>query len=169
VSNASLTSSPAHTDSPVLESPPPTLSTNQQQSSTSRSKSWSGRPLWMEKEYACRIKVPHTLVVHNYTRPTVCQLCKKLLKGLFRQGLQCKGRLPATLSLSFPARGTGHHPSPLQEAPQASWIALVVEVGPQQLLPSLVIRWALLGQMFCHFKSTSYSWQALSCCQMDVH
>jgi len=43
------------------------------------------------KEYACRIKVPHTLVVHNYTRPTVCQLCKKLLKGLFRQGLQCKG------------------------------------------------------------------------------
>uniref|UniRef100_K7GEL8 protein kinase C n=1 Tax=Pelodiscus sinensis TaxID=13735 RepID=K7GEL8_PELSI len=25
------------------------------------------------------------------TRPTVCQFCKKLLKGLFRQGLQCKG------------------------------------------------------------------------------
>ena len=57
----------------------------------SRSKSWSGRPLWMEKEYAYRIKVPHTFIVHNYTRPTVCQLCKKLLRGLFRQGLQCKG------------------------------------------------------------------------------
>jgi len=91
VSNASLTSSPAYTESPVLETPPPASTTNQQQSSTSRSKSWSGRPLWMEKEYACRIKVPHTLVVHNYTRPTICQLCKKLLKGLFRQGLQCKG------------------------------------------------------------------------------
>ena len=57
----------------------------------SRSKSWSGRPLWMEKEYAGRIKVPHTFVVHNYTCPTVCQYCKKLLKGLFRQGLQCRG------------------------------------------------------------------------------
>ncbi|CAH1792142.1 unnamed protein product [Owenia fusiformis] len=57
----------------------------------SRSRSWSGgRPLWLEREYAGRIKVPHTFVMHNYTRPTVCQHCKKLLKGLFRQGLQCK-------------------------------------------------------------------------------
>ncbi|KAK2158106.1 hypothetical protein LSH36_177g04119 [Paralvinella palmiformis] len=57
----------------------------------SRSKSWSGgRPIWIEKEYAGRIKVPHTFVVHNYTRPTMCQHCKKLLKGLFRQGVQCK-------------------------------------------------------------------------------
>ncbi|XP_064603688.1 serine/threonine-protein kinase D3-like isoform X2 [Liolophura sinensis] len=55
-----------------------------------RSRSWSGRPLWMEKEYAGRIKVPHTFNVHNYTRPTVCQHCKKLLRGLFRQGVQCK-------------------------------------------------------------------------------
>ncbi|XP_013409861.1 serine/threonine-protein kinase D3 isoform X3 [Lingula anatina] len=57
---------------------------------TNRSKSWSGRPLWMEKEYAGRIKVPHTFMVHNYKKPTVCQFCKKLLKGLFKQGLQCK-------------------------------------------------------------------------------
>ncbi|XP_041352348.1 serine/threonine-protein kinase D3-like isoform X2 [Gigantopelta aegis] len=57
---------------------------------TGRSKSWSGRPLWLEREYATRIKVPHTFVVHNYTRPTVCQWCKRLLKGLFRQGMQCK-------------------------------------------------------------------------------
>lgn len=55
-----------------------------------RSRSWSGRPLWMEREYAGRVKVPHTFMVHNYTRPTVCQHCKKLLKGLFRQGVQCK-------------------------------------------------------------------------------
>lgn len=57
---------------------------------SSRSKSWSGRPIWLEREYASRIKVPHTFVVHNYTRPTVCQWCRKLLKGLFRQGYQCK-------------------------------------------------------------------------------
>ncbi|KAL4239042.1 Serine/threonine-protein kinase D1 [Mactra antiquata] len=56
----------------------------------SRSKSWSGRPIWLEREFASRIKVPHTFIVHNYTRPTVCQWCRKLLKGLFRQGVQCK-------------------------------------------------------------------------------
>nr|XP_025037974.1 serine/threonine-protein kinase D3-like [Pelodiscus sinensis] len=37
-----------------------------------------------------RIKVPHTFQIHSYTRPTICQHCKRLLKGLFRQGLQCK-------------------------------------------------------------------------------
>lgn len=55
-----------------------------------RSKSWCGRPIWIDKQYAGRIKVPHTFNVHNYTKPTVCQSCKKLLKGLFRQGMQCK-------------------------------------------------------------------------------
>lgn len=39
-----------------------------------------------------KVKVPHTFLIHSYTRPTVCQACKKLLKGLFRQGLQCKGQ-----------------------------------------------------------------------------
>lgn len=29
-------------------------------------------------------------MVHTYGIPTVCQLCKKLLKGLFKQGLQCR-------------------------------------------------------------------------------
>ncbi len=29
-------------------------------------------------------------MVHSYTRPTVCHYCKKLLKGLFKQGLQCR-------------------------------------------------------------------------------
>uniref|UniRef100_A0A915LFJ3 protein kinase C n=1 Tax=Meloidogyne javanica TaxID=6303 RepID=A0A915LFJ3_MELJA len=55
-----------------------------------RSSSWSGRPLWMEVAEATRIKVPHTFQVHSYKRPTVCQHCKKLLKGLIRQGLQCR-------------------------------------------------------------------------------
>lgn len=52
--------------------------------------SWSGRPIWMEKMVLCRVKVPHTFAVHSYTRPTICQYCKRLLKGLFRQGMQCK-------------------------------------------------------------------------------
>lgn len=49
-----------------------------------------GRPVWVDKALACRIKIPHTLEVHTYGVPTVCQYCKKLLKGIFRQGLQCK-------------------------------------------------------------------------------
>lgn len=56
-----------------------------------RMPSWSGRPIWMEKMVLGRVKVPHTFVIHNYTRPTICQYCKRLLKGLFRQGMQCKG------------------------------------------------------------------------------
>lgn len=52
--------------------------------------STQGRPPWMDKELANRIRIPHTLAVHSYAKPTVCQYCKKLLKGLFRQGLQCK-------------------------------------------------------------------------------
>uniref|UniRef100_A0AC34GRR9 Phorbol-ester/DAG-type domain-containing protein n=1 Tax=Panagrolaimus sp. ES5 TaxID=591445 RepID=A0AC34GRR9_9BILA len=55
-----------------------------------RSCSWSGRPLWMEVAEATRTKVPHTFQIHSYTRPTVCQHCKKLLKGLIRQGIQCR-------------------------------------------------------------------------------
>ncbi|KOB57499.1 Protein kinase c, mu, partial [Operophtera brumata] len=34
--------------------------------------------------------IPHTFELHTYTRPTVCRHCKKLLRGLFKQGLQCK-------------------------------------------------------------------------------
>uniref|UniRef100_A0A674ABX2 protein kinase C n=1 Tax=Salmo trutta TaxID=8032 RepID=A0A674ABX2_SALTR len=55
-----------------------------------RSSSYTGRPIELDKILLSKVKVPHTFVVHSYTRPTVCQHCKKLLKGLFRQGLQCK-------------------------------------------------------------------------------
>ncbi|XP_070972563.1 serine/threonine-protein kinase D1 [Oncorhynchus clarkii lewisi] len=55
-----------------------------------RSSSYTGRPIELDKILMSKVKVPHTFVVHSYTRPTVCQHCKKLLKGLFRQGLQCK-------------------------------------------------------------------------------
>lgn len=37
-----------------------------------------------------RIRIPHTFMVHTYRFPTVCQYCKKLLKGLFKQGVQCR-------------------------------------------------------------------------------
>ncbi|XP_060536785.1 serine/threonine-protein kinase D3 isoform X2 [Cylas formicarius] len=52
--------------------------------------SLGGRPQWTEKDTSSRVKIPHTFVIHSYTRPTICQSCKKLLKGLFKQGLQCK-------------------------------------------------------------------------------
>lgn len=46
--------------------------------------------MWIEKEMAGRVRIPHTFVLHSYTRPTICQHCKKLLRGLFKQGMQCK-------------------------------------------------------------------------------
>uniref|UniRef100_A0A7N5ZU57 protein kinase C n=1 Tax=Anabas testudineus TaxID=64144 RepID=A0A7N5ZU57_ANATE len=49
-----------------------------------------GRPVHLDKILMSKVKVPHTFAVHSYTRPTVCQYCKRLLRGLFRQGLQCK-------------------------------------------------------------------------------
>ncbi|XP_047033869.1 serine/threonine-protein kinase D3 isoform X1 [Helicoverpa zea] len=36
------------------------------------------------------LAIPHTFEVHSYTRPTVCRHCKRLLRGLFKQGLQCR-------------------------------------------------------------------------------
>ncbi|XP_028838008.1 serine/threonine-protein kinase D1 isoform X2 [Denticeps clupeoides] len=56
----------------------------------SNSQSYIGRPIELDKILLSKVKVPHTFLIHSYTRPTVCQHCKKLLKGLFRQGLQCK-------------------------------------------------------------------------------
>ncbi|XP_060679171.1 serine/threonine-protein kinase D3-like, partial [Hemiscyllium ocellatum] len=52
--------------------------------------SLSGRPVWVDRQEMARVKVPHTFHIHSYTRPTICQHCKHLLKGLFRQGMQCK-------------------------------------------------------------------------------
>ncbi|KAI1903874.1 hypothetical protein AGOR_G00031710 [Albula goreensis] len=50
----------------------------------------SGHPTHLDNGLLTRVKVPHTFTVHTYTRPTVCHHCKRLLRGLFRQGLQCK-------------------------------------------------------------------------------
>lgn len=48
-----------------------------------------------------KVKVPHTFAVHSYTRPTVCQYCKRLLRGLFRQGLQCKGAKTMNVTINL--------------------------------------------------------------------
>lgn len=48
------------------------------------------RTTMADKETNSQIKIPHTFIVHTYTLPTVCQYCKKLLKGIFKQGYQCK-------------------------------------------------------------------------------
>uniref|UniRef100_A0A3Q1HI78 protein kinase C n=1 Tax=Anabas testudineus TaxID=64144 RepID=A0A3Q1HI78_ANATE len=58
---------------------------------SSRPPSWADPPVWLGVGYGGRSKpqVPHTFHIHSYTKPTVCQYCHRLLKGLFRQGLQC--------------------------------------------------------------------------------
>ncbi|XP_059210866.1 protein kinase D4 [Centropristis striata] len=58
---------------------------------SSRPPSWAEAPVWLGIGYgdASRAQVPHTFHIHSYTKPTVCQHCHRLLKGLFRQGLQC--------------------------------------------------------------------------------
>lgn len=60
---------------------------------SSRPPSWAEPPVWLGIGYGdrCRPQVPHTFHIHSYTKPTVCQYCHRLLKGLFRQGLQCSG------------------------------------------------------------------------------
>ncbi|XP_051284862.1 serine/threonine-protein kinase D3 isoform X1 [Dicentrarchus labrax] len=58
---------------------------------SSRPPSWAEPPVWLGIGYGekSRAQVPHTFHIHSYTKPTVCQYCHRLLKGLFRQGLQC--------------------------------------------------------------------------------
>ncbi|KAG8437850.1 hypothetical protein GDO86_008520 [Hymenochirus boettgeri] len=56
----------------------------------SRVPSFSGRPIWKDWQEMNKVKVPHTFQVHSYTRPTICQHCRRLLRGLFRQGMQCR-------------------------------------------------------------------------------
>lgn len=58
----------------------------------SRPPSWTEPPVWLGiGSDMSRAQVPHTFHIHSYTKPTVCQFCHRLLKGLFRQGVQCSG------------------------------------------------------------------------------
>nr|XP_020644113.1 serine/threonine-protein kinase D1 isoform X1 [Pogona vitticeps] len=94
IRTASAEPSPTTSDETLLiptspsfeKSPPETFGREKR----SNSQSYIGRPIQLDKILLSKVKVPHTFVIHSYTRPTVCQYCKKLLKGLFRQGLQCK-------------------------------------------------------------------------------
>ncbi|KAL4659633.1 serine/threonine-protein kinase D2-like [Arapaima gigas] len=91
LSSASLTSS----QSLRLSTSESTLSSQTEDTATLRNPNearrlYSGRPIHLDKILLTKVKVPHTFAIHSYTRPTVCQYCKRLLKGLFRQGLQCK-------------------------------------------------------------------------------
>ncbi|XP_063804225.1 serine/threonine-protein kinase D1 isoform X2 [Pseudophryne corroboree] len=74
-------------EEPLLQKSPSESFVREKRSS---SQPYPGRPIQLDKILLTKVKVPHTFVIHSYTRPTVCQYCKKLLKGLFRQGLQCK-------------------------------------------------------------------------------
>ena len=44
-----------------------------------RRATWSGRPVWTEPSLSGRIQVPHTFAIHSYKKPTVCQICKRLV------------------------------------------------------------------------------------------
>ncbi|KAG7460621.1 hypothetical protein MATL_G00200710 [Megalops atlanticus] len=91
LSNVSLPGPSLSTPRPApVEHAVVALEERSHQEAGKRIPSWSGRPIWMEKMVLGRVKVPHTFAVHSYTRPTICQYCKRLLKGLFRQGMQCK-------------------------------------------------------------------------------
>ncbi|XP_027565155.1 serine/threonine-protein kinase D1 isoform X2 [Neopelma chrysocephalum] len=88
VRTVSAEPSPSVPDEALLQKTPSESFTGREKRSNSQS--YIGRPIQLDKILLSKVKVPHTFVIHSYTRPTVCQYCKKLLKGLFRQGLQCK-------------------------------------------------------------------------------
>uniref|UniRef100_H2ZEV8 Uncharacterized protein n=1 Tax=Ciona savignyi TaxID=51511 RepID=H2ZEV8_CIOSA len=57
---------------------------------------WNGSTLSLQDS------VSSSVSVHSYTRPTVCMQCKKLLRGFFKQGVQCKGMSYLTLPRKTP-------------------------------------------------------------------
>ena len=44
-----------------------------------------GRPAWVDVQMAQRLKIPHTFVIHTYTKPTKCHFCNKMLVGVYKQ------------------------------------------------------------------------------------
>lgn len=44
-----------------------------------RRATWSGPPVWTDPLLSGRIQVPHTFAIHSYKKPTVCQICKRLV------------------------------------------------------------------------------------------
>jgi len=73
-----------------------------------------GRPAWVDMHLANRLKIPHTFVLHTYTKPTKCHFCNKVLVGVFKQGLQCKDcrfNVHKKCSERVPRECTGEVPS----------------------------------------------------------
>lgn len=87
--SSTLTNTTSNESSGYLLSTSPTHLKEKDRRASSGS-SVMGRPAWVERELATRIRIPHTFQVHSYKVPTVCHFCKKLLTGLFKQGYQCK-------------------------------------------------------------------------------
>jgi len=78
-------------ESTHLTVPPPREgSVSPQSQKRSMSGTPSGRPAWVDMQMASRVKIPHTFVLHTYTKPTKCTFCNKVLVGVFKQGVQCK-------------------------------------------------------------------------------
>uniref|UniRef100_A0A8C7VV32 Protein kinase D4 n=1 Tax=Oncorhynchus mykiss TaxID=8022 RepID=A0A8C7VV32_ONCMY len=72
----------------------------------SRPPSWTDHPVWLgvgqgKDGETGRARVPHTFHIHSYTKPTVCQHCRHLLKGLFRQGLSLLSLPPPLIGPSL--------------------------------------------------------------------
>ncbi|KTG47050.1 hypothetical protein cypCar_00044775 [Cyprinus carpio] len=69
----------------------PQISMSKPSRSRSRPPSWADVPVsvGLSDGKEAQPRVPHTFHIHTYTKPTVCQYCFRLLKGLFRQGMQC--------------------------------------------------------------------------------
>lgn len=85
--------SPHQSDQVGLSLSIPNMATFQPSSPNRNRKSPSlppSRTLGVDKVPSGKMRVPHRFEIHSYTRPTVCYYCKKLLKGIIRQGMQCK-------------------------------------------------------------------------------
>ena len=52
----------------------------------------SGRPAWVEAHLKNRLPIPHTFVIHTYTKPTKCHLCHKVYDESGKNQLSCDSR-----------------------------------------------------------------------------
>ena len=82
-SNETFYSAFSEVPSPQPASPSP--------STGSRRMTWTcGRPVAIDK-LVNKLEIPHTFVIHSYRRPTVCNVCRKLVSLI---SLNCYNELP---------------------------------------------------------------------------
>ena len=80
----------------------------------------SGRPAWVDVQMANRLKIPHTFVIHTYTKPTMCQLCQKMLVGVSPEGVRLVRNLGAV-----PAQPAAADVEPAASAPSLRFSELL--------------------------------------------